>query len=73
MLLATGRGVVRSLTKFRSAPATEGDSVMAHLTFDYRPDHDFIAAQIEADLDAETAIAAVTADDDLAADCIETR
>ncbi|WP_328810597.1 hypothetical protein [Rhodococcus sp. NBC_00294] len=27
---------------------------MAHLAFDYQPDHDFIAAQIEADLAAET-------------------
>ncbi|WP_156148918.1 hypothetical protein [Rhodococcus sp. MEB064] len=32
---------------------------MAHLAFDYQPDHDFIAAQIEADLAADTASAVV--------------
>ncbi|WP_328814206.1 hypothetical protein [Rhodococcus sp. NBC_00297] len=32
---------------------------MAHLAFDYQPDHDFIAAQIEADLAAETTSAVV--------------
>ncbi|MBY6687492.1 hypothetical protein HQ305_19860 [Rhodococcus sp. BP-149] len=32
---------------------------MAHLAFDYQPDHDFIAAQIEADLAAETTDAVV--------------
>ena len=32
---------------------------MAHLAFDYQPDHDFIAAQIEADLAAETTRAVV--------------
>ncbi|MBY6709190.1 MULTISPECIES: hypothetical protein [unclassified Rhodococcus (in: high G+C Gram-positive bacteria)] len=32
---------------------------MAHLAFDHQPDHDFIAAQIEADLAAETTSAVV--------------
>lgn len=32
---------------------------MAHLAFDYHPDHDYIAAQIEADLAAETTGAVV--------------
>ena len=32
---------------------------MAHLAFDYQPDHDFIAAQIEADLAAENTSAVV--------------
>ncbi|WP_328811766.1 hypothetical protein [Rhodococcus sp. NBC_00294] len=33
---------------------------MAHLAFDYQPDHDFIAAQIEVDLAAETTSAVIT-------------
>ncbi|MDQ1178679.1 hypothetical protein [Rhodococcus sp. SORGH_AS_0301] len=32
---------------------------MAHLAFDYQPDHDFIAAQIEADLAADTTSAVI--------------
>ena len=35
---------------------------MAHLAFDYQPDHDFIAAQIDADLAADTAGAVIIPD-----------